>query len=158
MTPIKTLALAAALALTPLTAAAQSPMTAEEALALLFQSQDADGNGVLSPREVAEFRRLAYISLDTNADMMASSEEWLAWDPGFEPVARQIGRLEAFQTAKTELFTMHDANEDGFVSDAEMKAGFFDQFVKADADESGTLSPEEHAGFEIVARQLFVMR
>lgn len=159
---MKTVTFAAALlaagALAQPAAFAQAPMSAEEALKLLFDSQDENGNGVLSPREVGKFRELAYFSFDSNGDMMASAEEWLAWDPGFEPVADQIGRLEQFRSAKRELFSMYDVNDDDFVSDAEMKAGFFDQFIKADANEDGVLDRAEHSNFEIIARQLYVMR
>ncbi len=155
---MKTIYLAAALAAGTTIAVAQAPMTAQEALTLLFDTQDENGNGVLSPREVGTFRELSYVSFDSNADMMASAEEWLAWDPGFEPVAEALGRLDQFRAAKSELFAMYDDNADDFVSNAEMKAGFFDQFIKADANEDGVLDRGEHANFEIIARQLYVMR
>ena len=153
-----TLGLAAGLAAATTQTSAQAPTDPAEVLAILFDTQDENGNGVLSPREVGHFRELAYVSFDSNADMMASADEFLAWDPGFEPAAREIGRLDQFLAAKREIFDMYDANMDEFVSDAEMKAGFFDQFIKADANEDGVLDRDEHAAFEIVARQLYVMR
>ena len=156
---MKRLYLMATLIAAGMTAAqAQAPTEPSEVLAILFDTQDENGNGFLSPREVGRFRELAYISFDTNSDMMASAEEWLAWDPGFEPAAKAVGRLEQFRDEKRKLFGMFDVHEDGFVSDAEMKAGFFDQFIAADANEDGVLDRDEHSAFEIVARQLHVMR
>ncbi len=68
-----TLYLAAAIAASTTVAYAQAPMMAQEALTLLFDTQDANGDGVLSPREAGVFRELVYASFDSNAERMASS-------------------------------------------------------------------------------------
>jgi hypothetical protein len=132
-------------------AAADDPYAGVEVLRGLFAGHDYNRDGRISPRELNAFAVLVFVSTDADADGRVSLAEFLAWDPGFASLARERGKVEAFEAAKREVFEARDRNGDGGVDETEMTVNAAHEFVLADKDRDGSLSPDEYAvGFPIL--------
>lgn len=136
----------------PAAAAPGDPYAGVEVLRGLFASNDYNRDGRISARELNVFTELAFVSMDTNADNRVSREEFMVWDPGFASLARERGKVEAFEAAKREVFEARDLDKSGSLDETEMAVNGAHDFVVADKDRDGSLSPEEFAvGFPILA-------
>src|SRR3712207_1349753 len=89
-------------------AAAEDPYAGVEVLRGLFAGHGYNRDGRISPRELNAFAVLVFVSTDADADGRVSLEKFLAWDPGFASVARERGKVEAFEAAKREVFKARD--------------------------------------------------
>ena len=148
----RTVALAAfaAFAVSAELPAAHAAMTADEAQAILFRSQDANGDGAITPCEAEGFRRAAQAAMDADGDTRISGAEWAEFDPGFLNAADAAGRRMALMDAKGEVFARYDTTGDGYLSNEEMMAGLFRDFIEADADDDGRLSEAEAKSMRII--------
>jgi hypothetical protein len=83
----------------------------------------------------------------------------VAWDPGFAYLAEQRGKEEPFNAAKREAFRAWDRDSDGELDETEMSVNGAHDFISADEDGNGSLSPGEFAvGFPILARVAKALR
>ena len=129
---------------------AHAAMSAGEAQAILFKTQDVNGDGYISPREFEGFRRQAKAAMDSDGDGRVSREEWGEFDPGFLGVAEEAGRGMALMDAKDAVFARYDVSGDAYLSNEEMMAGLFRDFLEADADDDGRISPDEAKNVRII--------
>ena len=134
-TTIPFLALAAFAAFAP--APASAAMSEADAHAILFRSQDANGDGLISVRESEAFRRAAFAAMDANSDGKVERPEWLSFDPGFLGISNERGVVMALDDAKGSVFDRYDGNGDGALSDDEMAASILRDFLAADANDDG---------------------
>lgn len=148
-TPLVTLGIACIVltgaVMAPRQAAAQDPYAGVEVLRGMFKSIDYNRDGRISAREFQVFVDLAFVSMDTNGDSRVSREEFMAWDPGFASVAQERGKTQAFEAAKLEMFRVWDRKGDGSVDESEMSVNAAHDFVGADRDRDGSMSPAEFA-------------
>jgi Ca2+-binding EF-hand superfamily protein len=134
-------------------AAGDEPFAAVEVLRGLFASYDYNGDGRITPRELDAFRGLVFVSMDTDADGRISPEEFVAWDPGFNSLAEQRDKEQPFNAAKRDAFEAWDRDGDGSLDEIEMAVSGAHDFVVADENGDGSLSPGEFAlGYPILAR------
>lgn len=130
MSNLKTTALISAIALgLGLTAAQAGPRGDMGAQRPDFATLDADGNGAITPNEMAAHQQARFASMDTNGDGAISAEE-LSSAMMQRRAARMIARM--------------DANGDGMLQADEM-GGKRDPFATMDTDGDGTISAEEFA-------------
>ena len=125
-------------------APALAAMSVEEAEAILFRTIDRNADGHATPNEFENFRTLAFEAMDVDNDARVTSDEWGAFDPGFLGIANETGQLMELADAKDESFARYDTSGDGYLSNDEMTANLFRDFIAADADEDGRLTIEEH--------------
>ena len=132
--------------------AAEDPYAGVEVLRGLFASNDYNGDGRISPRELNVFTEFAFVSSDADADARVSLEEFMAWDPGFATLAEYRGKAQAYEAAKREVFGARDRDGDGGLDEAELSVNAAHDFVVADRDRNGSLDPGEFAaGYPILA-------
>jgi hypothetical protein len=133
-----------ALSPTPATAA-EDPYGGMEVLRGLFASNDFNRDGRISLRELQVFANLAFVSMDTDSDDRVTLEEFMLWDPGFESLARERGKVEALEAAKREVFKTRDRDRDDSVDETELLVSCAYDFIEADKDQNGSLNPGEFA-------------
>jgi hypothetical protein len=76
----------------------------------------------------------------------------MAWDPGFATLARQKGKVQAYEAAKREVFGARDRDGDGGLDETELSVNAAHDFVVADRDRNGSLDPGEFAvGYPVLA-------
>ena len=132
-------------------APAHAAMTVEEAEAILFDSHDANGDDFVTPRELEEFRSLAFAASDADGDGRISAEEWKVFDPGFLNIAIERGLTMELADAKGETFARYDTSGDDHISDDELTAAIFRDYVAVDEDDDGRLSRAEFARVRLVS-------
>jgi Ca2+-binding EF-hand superfamily protein len=123
--------------------AADEPYAGVEILRGLFASYDYSRDGRITPREFNVFTEVAFVSMDTDANERVSREEFMAWDPGFANLAEQRGKEQAFNSAKREAFRAWDRDGNGNLDAIEMSVNGAHDFIIADEDRNGSLSPGE---------------
>jgi len=97
-----------------------------------FEQLDANGDGQISPAEMAMHRQERFAKADTNGDGMLNEDEL---------IARMQSRM-AKRVAN--MIEQHDTNGDGVISAEEMQGGNGGRmFAMADADDDGTISKAE---------------
>lgn len=132
--------------------AATDPYAGVEVLRGLFASYDFNRDGWISARELNVFTELTFVSMDTDESDRISREEFMTWDPGFASLARERGKVQAFDAAKNGVFESRDRGRDGSLDATEVSVNGAHDFVIADKDRDGSLSPGEFAlGFPILA-------
>ena len=141
---------AAALTMVVTFSEAHAAMTAAEAQTILFKSQDTNSDGAVTPREFETFRRAAQAAMDADGDARVSAAEWAEFDPGFLSAADETGSRMALMDAKGEVFARYDTSADGYLSNEEMMAGLFRDFLEADENDDGRLDEAESAKTRIV--------
>lgn len=129
---------------------AQAAMSEADAHAILFKTQDTNGDERVSVRESEAFRRTAFLAMDTNSDGAIERAEWVAFDPGFLGIANERGAVMALDDAKGSVFDRYDGNGDGSLSDDEMAASILRDHLAADANDDG-LDMQEMPNLPILA-------
>ena len=98
-----------------------------------FEELDANNDGAVTKEEMQAHRQARFAKADTNGDGKLSLEEM------------QAQSMERAKKRAAKMLDRHDADKDGFLSEAEMpkprKSGKF--FNRMDADENGSISKQE---------------
>ena len=115
----------------------------DDVLRVVFETQDANRNKRISPREAAIYRDLVFVSMDADESGGISPEEFQTWDPGYQALADRKGRGDAVKEVKRRVFAAWDRNRDGAVSEDEMSSGLFLDFAGADENRDGSLDIRE---------------
>lgn len=119
-----------------------------------FQSVDANQNGLLSRREVEHFRELVMLSMDVNDDDIVTLAEYMAWDMGWVPLAKNRGQMAKLRKARVEVFNAWDSNGDGSLSASEQNLSQANDFYVA-SNRSG--KPMDLEGFSKELRIIAAM-
>lgn len=82
----------------------------------VFQSVDANEDGMVSRREVEHFRDLVMLSMDSNDDEKVTLLEYMIWDLGWDELAEKRGRLTRYRQARADVFQVWDRDGDGNLS------------------------------------------
>lgn len=139
--------------------AATDPYAGVEVLRGLFASYDFNRDGRISARELNVFTELTFVSMDTDESDRISREEFMVWDPGFASLARERGKVQAFDAAKNGVFASRDRDGNGSLDATEVSVTGAHDFVIADEDRDGSLSPGEFVlGFPILAAIAHALR
>ena len=96
--------------------------------------------------ESIHFTDLAFISIDTKDNDVATIEEFLQWDPGYTAIADKRGKLSQFNAAKRAVYEETDLNGDGRLDHDEASVASLYDFYKADVNHDRTLSQDEFIG------------
>lgn len=124
----------------------------KDVAALLFISQDADNDTLVSKTEAQGFAETAFVSMDADDNGSIDPAEFLAWDPGFVVVAQQTGKGGDVDAVKLKAFAAADTDGSDTVDLKEMTDVTESGFYAADADGNAALTLEEFTGgFPIVA-------
>lgn len=101
-----------------------------------FEELDADGDGRITPEEMAAHRQARFEGADSDGDGALSRDELIS-----RMIARQAERMAAYAD---HMIERHDADGNGLLSPDEMKAGGGGKmFRRADADGDGAISRAE---------------
>ena len=129
---------------------AHAAMSEAEAQAILFKSMDANGDAAVTPREFETFRRQAMTAMDADGDSRVSIQEWGSFDPGFLGIAEERGAQMQLMDAKDDVFQRYNVSGDAYLSNEEMMAGLFRDFLEADGDDDGRLTETESASLRLL--------
>ncbi|MEL6465283.1 MAG: hypothetical protein AAFQ58_09970 [Pseudomonadota bacterium] len=66
---------------------------------MAFASLDGANRGFIDQGEFSNFGGDVFVSMDGDGDNNLSLSEFLSWDYGMEPLAREAGREDAYETA-----------------------------------------------------------
>lgn len=94
-------------------------------------------------REVIHFVDLVFLSIDAGGNEQVTLEEFMTWDTGHVQAAAAMGKTEAFEQSKQDVYQELDLNKDGMVEHEEMPAAALYYFYTADIDQSRFLDQEE---------------
>lgn len=109
----------------------------------IFKSADLNSDGKISRSEIINFSDLVFLSADSDGDEALSKEEFLTWDPGYIALAEQSGKIEQWNRAKSEIYSLRDLNKDGVVTHDEFSVTALYDFYTADTDSNRSLSQGE---------------
>ncbi len=118
-------------------------MTVEQLEKTGFALVDKDNRGSVSIGAIEAFRRVVFVSMDSNDDKKVTRKEYLNWDFGASLLADSEGKRELYDTAKRLIFFYRDSNADGALSQAEHRNSIIRDFRRADRNSDGLLSKEE---------------
>ncbi len=143
------LALIAALSL-PTTLFAQGS-EGRRLAALAFSAIDLSDRGYIDQGEYSNFGDDVFISMDANDNGKLSLAEFLSWDYGMRPLAEEVGREAAYETALRVVFAFWDRNGDSQISKTEHRLSLDVDFRRADGNHDATLTEEEFVtGFSVM--------
>lgn len=109
-------------------------------------AMDTNGDGVLSPDELAAATQAKFDAADTNKDGVISSEEQSATVGAFKQTQQETyGAQTANKAVQLQnRFDAADANHDGTVSKAEYEAYYSQRYQKFDKNADGKLDVKEY--------------
>lgn len=109
-------------------------------------AMDTNGDGVLSPDELAAATESKFDAADTNKDGVISPEEQAATVGNFKQAQQETYGAQTNNKAVQlqNRFDAADANKDGTVSKAEYEAYYSDRYKKFDKNADGTLDLKEY--------------
>ena len=135
--------------------AAAGPSLAEEPgdlAALSFSTVDTHGNGYVSLGDVEAYRGLVFTSMDADGSHSIDRPEFMSWDYGFEHLAAEADRVNAYETSLKVVFAFWDRNGNGSLDPAEHRHAIIADFRRADINDDAVLSEDEFVhGFSILA-------
>ncbi|WP_299410900.1 signal transduction protein [uncultured Roseobacter sp.] len=134
-----------------------TPVTAQEEneghrlAQMAFASLDRADRGFIDQGEFSNFGSDVFVSMDSDQDNRLSLGEFLSWDYGMEPLAREAGREDAYETALRVVFAFWDRDGDGAISPREHRLSLGADFQRADADNDAVLTEDEFtSGFSVM--------
>lgn len=118
---------------------------------MAFASLDRADRGFIDQGEFTTFGSDVFFSMDGNEDNQLSLSEFLNWDFGMEPLAREAGREDAYETALRVVFAFWDRDGDGAITPREHRLSLGSDFQRADADGDALLTEDEFTdGFSVM--------
>lgn len=150
MKPIMTkLALIAALSIPTISAAQQSE--GQRLAQLAFASADTSDRGYIDQGQFHSFGSDVFTSMDSDDNKKLTLKEFLSWDYGMKPLAEEVGREAAYETALRVVFAFWDRNGDNMISKTEHRLSMNFDFQRADTDNNAVLSRDEFtSGFSVM--------
>lgn len=119
---------------------------------LAFTSVDENGDGEIDLGEMEKQRRSVLHSQDSNDNGVIELQEFLAWDYGFQNLAKDKNREHAYVTALKLVHHFRDRDGNGSISNTEHRLATIADFNRADDNHDAILTREEFAnGFSILA-------
>lgn len=112
-------------------------------LAAVFASQDVNGDGAISARELEHFREFLFLSADFDSDGKVSAEEWKNWDPRHVGVSFAEAQIGFAFSAMASIFVTLDNDINGSLSESEMSTGLVRDFAAVDQNQDGLLNRDE---------------
>lgn len=111
-----------------------------------ISAMDTNGDGVLSPDELAAATQSKFDAADTNQDGVISPEEQAAAVGAFKTTQQKTyGAQTANKAVQLQnRFDAADANKDGLVSKEEYEAYYTQRYKKFDKNADGTLDLKEY--------------
>ncbi len=85
----------------------------------VFETVDANEDGMVSRREAEHFRDLVMLSMDSNGDEQVTLSEYMFWDLGWAELAKERNRLAQYRQARADVFEVWDSDGDGTLSQGE---------------------------------------
>ena len=118
----------------------------------IFESVDVNEDGRVSQREIELYRLLVLASMDANGDGIILRDEYMDWDLGFEHLAIQKDRLNAYWKARGDVFNAWDNDQDGILSPAEQSVYQIIDFFEASGRTNRPLNLAQFStGLRIIA-------
>lgn len=108
-----------------------------------FASVDRGGKGWVHVGDMEAFRSDVFTSMDYDSSNGISLDEFLSWDIGFDSLAEQANKADAYQTAMKIVFAFWDLNNDGVISESEHRKSVAADFARADLNSDAILSETE---------------
>lgn len=136
--------------------AAPIPALAEESegrrlAELAFAGIDTADRGYIDQGEFSNFGTDVFISMDADEDGVLSLGEFMSWDYGMLPIAREAGREDAYDTALRVVFAFWDRDGDGVISRTEHRQSLMADFQRADTDNDALMTRDEFtSGFSVM--------
>lgn len=129
---------------------ASGDLTTEDVVTSLFQSFDRDGDGAVSRSEALSRIVFILVSQDADEDGRISREEFHQWNAGFNQIARERGRTDAYRAYKDALFSSWDADGDGYLTIHGCTTGVASSFAGADRQSPGQLDIKEFGSIDFM--------
>ncbi|MCV6592072.1 MAG: signal transduction protein [Silicimonas sp.] len=118
---------------------------------LSFEAVDGAERGYIDQGEFTNFGGDVFYSMDYDDDGKLTLGEFMAWDPGMQPIAAEKGREAAYETALRVVFAFWDRNGDNLISRTEHQQSLQADFRRADFDNDAVLSKQEFTtGFSVM--------
>ncbi|AHD08611.1 EF hand [Phaeobacter gallaeciensis] len=128
---------------TPLAAQSTEATPGQELSELIFGSIGDSSATEVDMGQFVDFGRSIFVSIDSNEDGEIAHEEFVEWDFGFEFIADENGRQQAFQAARNILFANWDRDSDGTIDRREYHRAMAWDYRRADANDDAFLTREE---------------
>ena len=118
----------------------------------VFETVDANNDGVVSRREIEHYRQLVMISMDGNDDGSVSRAEYMGWDLGWEALANSRGKLAEYRKARRNVFDVWDRDGDGHLSAKEQRLSQVKDFFEASGRTNEPMDEKQFStGLRIIA-------
>lgn len=142
-------ALAATVAVSP--ALAQTVSEGRGMAELSFESVDEAGRGYIDQGNMENMRAAIFLSMDADENQFLSETEFLGWDYGFIGIAEEQDKELAYRTALRVVFSFHDLDGDGNISETEHRKSIAADFRRADLNDDAILTADEFInGFSVI--------
>lgn len=125
---------------------AQSMPEGKRLAELTFESVEGSDKGYLDQGDMERMRGLIFQSMDGDGDKKLSLAEYLSWDFGFASLAEETNRALAYETALKVVFSFHDRDGDGAITETEHRKSIMADFRRADLDDDAILTKGEFLG------------
>ena len=119
----------------------------ETSVSQVFDANDANRNGVLTPKESDAFLESTFRAADANDNRQISIAEWDGFGFGLAHDAGQVGRSAEYIREKRKLHASLDADRDGSVNWQELRSGFKRSFEQASGPGSREVGGITYAEF-----------
>ncbi|MEM1284313.1 MAG: EF-hand domain-containing protein [Pseudomonadota bacterium] len=117
----------------------------------IFDAMDVNDRGSIHLAEIDSFNGSVFAGMDYDENRRISLDEFSQWDPGFQPIAEELGRGEAYVTAQKIMFAFWDRDGSGELNEAEMDYATRADFRRADANDDGLMTKDEFfEGYPVV--------